>query len=214
MKLAILITVGALAGLAAFHAWRVGMPADRFTETFSGPRVLSAQTPSGDPEMATATFAAGCFWHVQLTFDNVPGVLNTTVGYTGGHTVNPTYEQVCTHTTGHAEAVRVQYDPSKVSYEDLLKVFWASHDPTTPNRQGPDVGSNYRSAIFYHTPEQRDAALKMKAELEASGKYSAPIVTEIAPAGPFYIAEDYHQHYLDKQGMASCPVSRPLVGGF
>jgi peptide-methionine (S)-S-oxide reductase len=201
MKLAILVTVGVLAGLAAFHAYQTHIPA---------PRVLSAQpvVKDGDTDMAIATFAAGCFWHVQATFDNVPGVIDTTVGYTGGHTVNPTYEQVCTHTTGHAEAVRVEYDPTKVSYDDLLRVFWASHDPTTPNRQGPDVGSNYRSAIFYHTPEQRDAALKMKAELEASGKFGAPIVTEITAAGPFYVAEDYHQRYLARQGLAACPTGR------
>ena len=205
MKLAILVTVGVLAGLAAFQTWRGGTPTAS-SATFPAPRVLSAQAPTGDTDMAIATFAAGCFWHVQATFDSVPGVIETTVGYTGGHTADPTYEQVCTHTTGHAEAVRVQYDPAKVSYEDLLKVFWANHDPTTPDRQGPDFGSNYRSAIFYHTPEQRDAATKMKAELEGSGKFNAPIVTEIAPAGPFYVAEDYHQHYLAKQGLASCRV--------
>jgi peptide-methionine (S)-S-oxide reductase len=206
MKLAIYAVAGALAGLAAFQLWRTGLTATTNEPTFSGPRVLGPQAPTGDPHMANATFAAGCFWHVQETFDHVPGVLKTTVGYTGGHTVNPTYEQVCTHTTGHAEAVRVEYDPTKVTYEELLKVFWANHDPTTPDQQGPDVGSNYRSAIFYHTPQQRDAALKMKAELEKSGRFGAPIVTEITAAGPFYVAEDYHQHYLQKQGLAACPV--------
>jgi len=207
MKLAILVTVGVLAGLAAFQAWR-GRTLTASSATFPTQRVLSAQPEPepGDTHMAIATFAAGCFWHVQERFDSVPGVIETTVGYTGGHTVNPTYEQVCTHTTGHAEAVRVQFDPAEVSYEDLLKVFWSSHDPTTPDQQGPDVGSNYRSAIFYHTPEQRDAAMKMKAELEASGKFSAPIVTQIVEAGPFYVAEDYHQHFLAKQGLASCRV--------
>ncbi len=209
MKFAIVTIICVLAGLAAFQVSRgrgLGAAPGMFSETSSGPRELSALPPTGDTHMAIATFAAGCFWHVQEMFDSVPGVTRTTVGYTGGHTVNPTYEQVCSHTTGHAEAVRVEYDPSKVTYEDLLKVFWENHDPTTPDRQGPDVGSNYRSAIFYHTPEQRDAALKMKAELDESGKYSAPITTEITQAGPFYAAEDYHQHYLAKQGLASCRV--------
>ena len=157
--------------------------------------------------MSIATFAAGCFWGVQATFDNVPGVMRTTVGYTGGHTKFPTYEDVCSHTTGHAEAVRVDYDPAKVSYEDLLKAFWANHNPTTPNQQGPDVGDQYRSAVFYHTPEQRDAAVKMKEELDKSGEFARPIVTEITQAGEFYVAEDYHQQYLAKRGLASCHVA-------
>jgi len=158
----------------------------------------------GDKNMAKATFAAGCFWGVEATFRQVEGVTETTVGYTGGHTKNPTYEEVCTGTTGHAEAVRVLYDPSEVSYEELLKVFWNCHDPTTPNRQGPDVGTQYRSAIFYHTPEQKEAAAASKEKLESSVEYDNPVVTEIVPASEFYRAEEYHQQYLEKQGRSSC----------
>ena len=161
------------------------------------------------PEAATipkettqvATFAAGCFWGVEYAFRKVPGVLKTTVGYTGGHTESPTYEQVCSHTTGHAEAVQVEFDPSKVSYEKLLENFWAMHDPTTLNRQGPDRGDQYRSAIFYHSPEQEQAAKALKGKLERSGKFKRPIVTEIAPEKEFYKAEDYHQQYFEKRGM-------------
>jgi len=148
-----------------------------------------------------ATFAAGCFWGVEYAFRKVPGVLKTTVGYTGGTVKNPTYEQVCSHTTGHTEAVQVEFDPSKVSYEKLLETFWAIHDPTTPNRQGPDVGSNYRSAIFYNSPEQEKKAFALKEKLWKSGKFKCPFVTEIAPAKEFYKAEDYHQQYFEKNGM-------------
>jgi peptide-methionine (S)-S-oxide reductase len=152
-------------------------------------------------ETATATFAAGCFWGVEATFRRVPGVVSTTVGYTGGTYDNPTYEDVCTGRTGHAEAVEVIYDPSEVSYEHLLEVFWNNHDPTTLNRQGPDIGSQYRSAIFYHSPEQEAAARTSKEELEQSGRYKRPIVTEITPASTFYQAEEYHQQYFDKRGV-------------
>jgi len=151
--------------------------------------------------MAKATFAAGCFWGVETAFREVPGVIDAAVGYTGGTRDNPSYEDVCTGRTGHAEAVEVDYDPEKVSYEDLLDVFWRIHDPTTPNRQGPDVGTQYRSAIFTHTPEQRAAALASKEKLEASGRLRAPVVTEIAQAGPFHRAEDYHQRYFEKRGI-------------
>ena len=154
--------------------------------------------------MEQATFAAGCFWGVEQAFRNTPGVVNTAVGYTGGATRSPSYEQVCTGGTGHAEAVLVEYDPEKVSYEDLLHVFWEEHDPTTLNRQGPDIGTQYRSAIFYHTPEQKGAAERSKEELERGGKYRRPIVTEIRPASDFWRAEEYHQQYLEKRGMASC----------
>jgi len=154
---------------------------------------------------ALATFAAGCFWGVEAAFRRVPGVVDTLVGYTGGHTENPTYEEVCTGTTGHAEAVQVTYDPSKVTYKRLLEVFWNCHDPTTPNRQGPDVGSQYRSAIFHHGPEQEAAARESKAALGASGRWGGrTIVTDIQPAGPFWPAEDYHQRYLEKHGRAAC----------
>jgi peptide-methionine (S)-S-oxide reductase len=152
-----------------------------------------------------ATFGAGCFWGVEAEFRQLPkGVVSTAVGYEGGSMKNPTYRDVCTDRTGHAEAVEVEYDPEEISYEDLLKVFWENHDPTTLNRQGPDVGTQYRSVIFYHTPEQQAAALASKEKLEKSGKYRRPIVTEIVPATTFYRAEDYHQQYLEKRGLSSC----------
>lgn len=153
-----------------------------------------------------ATFAAGCFWGVEAAFRNTEGVTGTRVGYTGGRLPNPTYEQVCSDTTGHAEAVEVEYDPSRVSYGDLLNVFWENHDPTQRNRQGPDVGSQYRSAIFWHDDEQRRAAEQSRAAEEASGRHSRPIVTEIVQAVPFYEAEDYHQQYLEKRGLATCRI--------
>jgi peptide-methionine (S)-S-oxide reductase len=156
--------------------------------------------------MAKATFAAGCFWGVEATFRQIPGVISTRVGYTGGHSPDPTYKDVCTDRTGHAEAVEVEYDPAKVSYEDLLKVFWENHDPTQLNRQGPDWGTQYRSAIFYHSPEQHDAARASQVELEKSGQYSRPLVTQIVRAGTFYPAEDYHQQYLEKRGLATCHI--------
>lgn len=151
-----------------------------------------------------ATFAAGCFWGVEELFRTTPGVLGTRVGYTGGDLPSPTYEAVCTDSTGHAEAVEIEFDSEKVSYDALLKLFWENHNPTTLNRQGPDVGTQYRSAIFYHSPEQKEAAEKSKAELEASGKWKSPIVTLIVPAAEFYPAEDYHQKYLMKRGLNVC----------
>jgi peptide-methionine (S)-S-oxide reductase len=151
-----------------------------------------------------AMFGAGCFWGVEATFREVPGVVNTTVGYAGGHTKNPTYEEVCTDLTGHAEVVLVEYDPEKVSYEQLLEVFWNCHDPTQLNRQGPDVGTQYRSVIFAFTPEQREAAEASRERLERSGRFSRPIVTQILPAPEFYPAEEYHQRYLEKRGLRSC----------
>ena len=156
--------------------------------------------------MAKATFAAGCFWGVEATFRQIPGVTTTRVGYTGGNLGNPTYKDVCTDSTGHAEAVEVEYDPAKVSYGDLLNVFWENHDPTRLNRQGPDFGTQYRSAIFYHSPEQEHAARASKQALEESHQFSRPIVTEIAPAVTFYEAEDYHQQYLEKRGLATCHI--------
>ena len=156
--------------------------------------------------MATATFAAGCFWGVEAAFRQVPGVTATCVGYTGGTTTNPTYKQVCSDRTGHAEAVEVTYDPARVSYDDLLRVFWEIHDPTQRNRQGPDVGTQYRSAIFYHDSEQETAARASKERLERSGVHKRPIVTEIVPAQTFYQAEDDHQQYLEKRGLATCRI--------
>lgn len=154
--------------------------------------------------MAQATFAAGCFWGVEAAFRAVEGVGSTAVGYMGGHTEAPTYKQVCTGTTGHAEVVHLVFDPARVSYEDLLAVFWECHDPTQLNRQGPDVGTQYRSAIFCHDKYQRAAAEDSKAALERSGRYARPVVTEIADAPSFWRAEDYHQQYLEKRGLARC----------
>lgn len=151
-----------------------------------------------------ATFGAGCFWGVEAAFRQVPGVTATAVGYLGGTLKDPTYEDVCGHGTGHAEVVEVQYDPAQASYESLLELFWEMHDPTTLNRQGPDVGDQYRSAIFTHDAEQKTAAEASKAKLNASGVHKKPIVTEITPASTFYAAEDYHQQYLEKRGLASC----------
>lgn len=156
------------------------------------------------PNTAEAIFAAGCFWGVEEVFRQTPGVLKTEVGYTGGQSVEPSYEEVCGGTTGHAEAVRVVYDPQIVSYRDLLKIFWANHDPTTRGRQGPDVGEQYRSAIFYSTPAEKLLAEEVKSELERAGTFPAPIVTVIQPLAPFYRAEEYHQQYLVKQGKNVC----------
>ena len=156
--------------------------------------------------MEKATFAAGCFWGVEATFRQMPGVISTRVGYTGGHTQEPTYKEVCTDGTGHAEAVEVDFDPAKISYPELLKVFWENHDPTQVNRQGPDWGSQYRSAIFFHSPEQQAQALASKDALERAHRFSKPIATQIVPSVAFYAAEDYHQQYLEKRGLASCHV--------
>ncbi len=147
----------------------------------------------------TATFGAGCFWGVEAAFRRLDGVIETTVGYAGGNTPDPTYEEVCTGRTGHAEVVRVVFDPERLPYERLLAVFFEIHDPTSLNRQGPDVGSQYRSVIMTHSPEQLAAAHALKAEIEASGRFAGPIVTEIVEAGPFYPAEDYHQRYFEKR---------------
>jgi peptide-methionine (S)-S-oxide reductase len=158
-----------------------------------------------DTKTEQATFAAGCFWGVEAEFRQIPGVIATMVGYTGGRGERPTYEQVCSHTTGHAEAVLVEFDPAQVSYEELLDAFWRLHDPTQLNRQGPDVGDQYRSAIFFHSPEQEAAA---KASREAAQeRFSKPIVTEITEAPEFWPAEDYHQRYLEKRGLASCAIT-------
>jgi peptide-methionine (S)-S-oxide reductase len=156
--------------------------------------------------MAKASFAAGCFWGVEAAFRQIDGVSSTRVGYTGGNFNNPTYKDVCSDGTGHAEAVEVEYDPAKVSYNDLLQLFWENHDPTQLNRQGPDFGSQYRSAIFYHSPEQEQAARASKEKVEKSRQFSRPIVTQIVPAVTFYEAEDYHQQYLEKRGLATCHI--------
>lgn len=157
-------------------------------------------------QLIKATFGAGCFWGVEVAFRQVPGVVDTATGYLGGTLPNPTYHDVCTGRTGHAEVVEVTYDPEKVSYEDLLNVFWTNHDPTTLNRQGPDRGTQYRSAIFYHNDAQESAALASKERLNTTGRFSGRIVTEITPASAFYRAEEYHQRYLEKNGLASCHI--------
>lgn len=154
--------------------------------------------------MVKASFGAGCFWGVEEAFRKVPGVLSTEVGYSGGTSENPTYHQVCTGTTGHAETLSLDYDPAKIAYEQLLDLFWKLHDPTTRDRQGPDIGSQYRSVVFYYTPEQHQAAQLKKQQLDDSGHYRKPIVTQIVPAAPFYRAEEYHQRYVEKQGGDSC----------
>ena len=158
--------------------------------------------------MATekAMFGAGCFWGVEATFRNVNGVKEAIVGYAGGRTQNPTYEEVCSDETGHAEVVEVEFDPAVVDYNQLLEIFWSNHNPTTLNRQGPDVGTQYRSVIFYYSPEQKAAAERSKAAQERSGRFNRPIVTQIEPAPPFYPAEEYHQRYLEKRGMAHCSI--------
>ncbi len=156
--------------------------------------------------MEKATFGAGCFWGVEETFRHVEGVVDTAVGYMGGTLANPTYKDVCTDTTGHAEVVQVSYDPARVSYEKLLEVFWNAHDPTQLNRQGPDFGKQYRSVIFFHTPGQETTARASKQRLEASGHLRRPIATQIVPAAEFWRAEEYHQRYLAKRGATSCHI--------
>ena len=157
-----------------------------------------------DKNLNKATFAAGCFWGVEDAFRKLKGVVSTSVGYTGGHMENPSYEDVCTGLTGHSEAVEIIYDPSRVSYDELLDLFWSIHDPTTLNRQGPDIGSQYRSAIYYHNHEQERAARLSKEKLQNSGRFLNDIVTEITAASTFYKAEDYHQQYFEKTGRKSC----------
>ena len=154
--------------------------------------------------MNIATFAAGCFWGVEARFRQVPGVISTRVGYTGGHTSEPSYKQVCTGQTGHAEAIEIEFDPKVISYAQLLDIFWQMHNPTTPNRQGPDIGTQYRSAVFYHDEKQKQQAEQCKTTLNQQGKFPAPIVTEITAASTFYPAEEYHQCYLEKRGQGSC----------
>ncbi|HEY9773054.1 MAG TPA: peptide-methionine (S)-S-oxide reductase MsrA [Planktothrix sp.] len=162
---------------------------------------LSIAADSAQPKLERAMFAAGCFWKTQYIFSNVPGVVHTTVGYSGGTMKNPRYGDVCSDKTGHAETCLVEFNPKKVTYHKLLEVFFSKHDPTTMNRQGPDSGTQYRSVIFYSTPEQKDEAIQYKDQLTKEHKFGNPIVTQIVPAGPFYNAEDYHQNYFAKHGM-------------
>lgn len=167
---------------------------------------LNPETVQNLDNYPVATFAGGCFWGVEYNFRRVPGVVDTAVGFMGGRTQNPSYKDVCYTDTKHAEVVHLWYDPEKVSYEKLVKIFFKLHNPTTLNRQGPDVGTQYRSAIFYHTPEQKEIAEKVKAQLDKSGEFKRPIVTEITPAAEFWKAEDYHQRYIEKNPLRSCHV--------
>ena len=184
-------------------------------EPTSGPAAGSATVRSASKETHTvktekATFGAGCFWGVQAEFSKVPGVVSTRVGYCGGKTKSPTYKEVCTDETGHAEVIEIDFDPTKVSYEQLVDIFWELHDPTTLNRQGLDEGTQYRSVIFYHSAEQERIAKASKEQLEKAGAFRNPIVTQIVPAPTFYPAEEYHQHYFEKKGMAgSCHIRTP-----
>jgi len=182
------------------------IPAHRAVATSA--KVAPSRIPFHDHGMTRekATFGAGCFWGVEEIFRTLKGVTSTAVGYAGGTKENPTYEDVCTDETGHAEAVQVEFDPGQVSYEQLLDVFWSNHNPTTLNRQGPDSGTQYRSVIFYHSPEQKAAAEASKEKLETSGRFSRPIVTQIEPASKFWRAEEYHQRYLEKRGQSHCAI--------
>jgi len=166
--------------------------------------MLERKRRGGDVATEKATFGAGCFWQVEAEFRATAGVSATAVGYTGGSAESPSYEQVCNGATGHAEAVEVEFDPEQATYEDMLEIFWANHDPTTLDRQGPDIGSQYRSAVFFHSPEQEQAAVESRERAQIHHK--RPIVTEIVPATKFWLAEDYHQQYLEKRGMATCKI--------
>ena len=197
-----LFVVATLGAAACFEAG-----ADRRSAALPAPAAPGQPTPTTAPastdrlkSAAVADFAAGCFWGSEGTFRKVPGVIATEVGYEGGHTPSPTYEDVCTDQTGYAETVRVYYDPAKVSYQTLLDTFYDNHDPTTKDEQGPDVGTQYRDAVFYHTPEQEKLAEADKAKRDKSGDYVGPLVTQIKAASPFYRAEEYHQNYFAKQG--------------
>ena len=174
------------------------------SETSVAVQLTLAQHNMSDSRQGRATFGAGCFWGVEAAFRRTEGVIDTAVGYAGGNTVNPTYKEVCTGRTLHAEVVQITYDPDRISYDALLDIFWSNHNPTTRNRQGPDVGTQYRSAIFFHNQEQEIAARQSQARWQAS--FKRPIVTEISPAGPFYKAEDYHQQYLERRGLAHCHI--------
>jgi peptide-methionine (S)-S-oxide reductase len=199
---------GVVVGLLGLLARSGGALGGAPTRLSSRGLFLTQQARIPLPKTEVAAFAAGCFWGVEEEFRKTPGVVATAVGFSGGHAVAPSYEDVCTHTTGHAETTMVEYDPSEITYDQLLDVFWHLHDPTTVDRQGPDEGDQYRSVIFFFTPEQQRAAIASRDKLQASGELDAPIVTQIVPAAPFYKAEDYHQQYVEKGGVAFCHVRR------
>ena len=203
--------VASLAALAVLAVCAGALTAQIAARTQAGQTRVSPTTPYGQrtvkgTRLEKATFGAGCFWGVEAAFRRVEGVTATRVGFMGGRTRNPSYHDVCAGDTGHAEVVEVTYDPAAVTYARLLEVFWDEHDPTTLNRQGPDIGDQYRSVIFHHTPAQRQAAEDSKKQLAGSGKYRSSVVTAIEAAGDFWQAEDYHQQYLEKRGLASCRV--------
>lgn len=208
----LILVAAALALTAAFTAHARTEPGDPTKPVPHYAKIPAGFQPAGTPlaegaesRLRTATFGAGCFWGAEAAFRKVGGVTHTAVGFEGGRKQGASYEEVCTDATGHAEVVEVLYDPELVSYDDLLRVFWDNHNPTTLNRQGPDIGTQYRSVIFYHDDEQRRAAERSMKALAASGKWGdRPIVTEIAPAAPFTIADEHHQQYLEKRGLASC----------
>ena len=202
-----------IAGLVAAAAYMFGAAAmSGDTDQVSIEKEISDSSPStsgnamNNSNYKKALFGAGCFWGVEATFRQINGVKATAVGYSGGDADNPTYRQVCNDNTGHAEVVQVIYDPAVISYDSLLNVFWNEHDPTQLNRQGPDVGAQYRSAVFYYDEEQKVAASASKEKLQSSGKYKRPVVTEISPALTFWVAEDYHQQYLEKRGLSTCRI--------
>jgi peptide-methionine (S)-S-oxide reductase len=195
-----------MTGKAAIAAAIIGIISIGLMAGGQPDKAAPPEKAKGDVMTEKATFGAGCFWGVEAAFRKTPGVVDTQVGYEGGNYPNPTYREVCSNKTGHAEVVEVAFNPEKVSYDQLLDVFWSVHDPTTPNRQGPDRGSQYRSVILYHNEKQKAAALASKERLEKSGRYDAPIVTEIVPAGTFWRAEEYHQRYVEKHGGAACPL--------
>ena len=209
-ELALTITGLTLTGILLLGGCKPSAQLDNHTD--NAVKTVEEQREHGDETMQAsqtnqtelATFAAGCFWGVEATFQNVDGVITTRVGYTGGHVDNPTYKNVCTDTTGHAEAIEITFDPTRVTYQQLLDIFWKMHDPTALNRQGPDVGTQYRSAIFYHSPEQQKTAEASKKMLSESDRDDRPIVTQIVPVATFYEAEEYHQKYLQKKGLANC----------
>jgi peptide-methionine (S)-S-oxide reductase len=216
-RASVLTAVGAMSTLLTWYVLRFGVGEAVHAEIQLKP-IVYAPTPAriagdtvrkaGDTleshRFEIATFGAGCFWGIEEVFRKVDGVVGTAVGYTGGHAISPDYREVCSGGTGHAESVQIQFDPTRVSYEQMLDIFWAAHDPTQSNKQGPDEGEQYRSVIFYHSPEQERAALASKERLQAGGKYDRPIVTQIVPAAEFYMAEDYHQQYLEKRHRGVC----------
>jgi peptide-methionine (S)-S-oxide reductase len=201
-----LVSVGSLFAVGSFFTFfspscaQGENPNKTMSLTHSLNTTSSAGRLTGSDQLDTATFGTGCFWCTEAIFQQLNGVKKVSSGYSGGHVKNPTYKQVCDGTTGHAECIQIVYNPAEVSFDELLEVFWESHDPTTLNRQGNDIGTQYRSVIFYHNKEQKEKAEKYKAELNSEGAFDDPIVTEISPAAEFYVAEDYHQNYYNENG--------------